>query len=333
MAGERDGHDPESTQVLRGWKTISSYLDVSPRTAQRYERLLQLPVRRISAVGGGESVLAYRREIDAWRDRVSARQRAEVAGAVSIDSPEGAHAEESPITHPTAVADGLVRLAGAPAREDVREESHTGALSAAAELPAPLVAARDQRRLSVLWWLGAAALLAGVVVSVSFVRSVRSSSDTGGEVGRLGETSLPGRAPVPDDPRQQGTFTPVAPRGTLTSAQQRRGYLQGRIVVDVNGNGQWDAGESFLAEPGRECPNSVSAPGFRIDWSGEGRTGSVAPIECNPEPFYYVALLPGAYTIALMVPPGWRVLDEQRLDVTMQAATETHHWFSVQRTP
>lgn len=53
---------------LNGWKDIASYLGRSTRTVQRWERELELPVRRIAAQHG-DIVFALRSEIDDWQRR------------------------------------------------------------------------------------------------------------------------------------------------------------------------------------------------------------------------------------------------------------------------
>jgi len=55
----------ESQQLLSGWKEIASYLGKGVRTAQRYELLLGLPVRRPAGKPSG-SVIATTAELDAW---------------------------------------------------------------------------------------------------------------------------------------------------------------------------------------------------------------------------------------------------------------------------
>jgi len=50
---------------LSSWKEIAAYLDVSVRTAQRWERTENLPARRHRHAALG-SVYAYRSELDAW---------------------------------------------------------------------------------------------------------------------------------------------------------------------------------------------------------------------------------------------------------------------------
>lgn len=50
---------------LSGWKEISSYLDVSPRTAQLWEKKYQLPVRRIGGSRGPVHISID--ELEAWR--------------------------------------------------------------------------------------------------------------------------------------------------------------------------------------------------------------------------------------------------------------------------
>lgn len=54
---------------LDGWKQIAAYLGRSVRAAQRWERDLGLPVRRLKTAGG-QVVFAHCREIDAWKARV-----------------------------------------------------------------------------------------------------------------------------------------------------------------------------------------------------------------------------------------------------------------------
>jgi hypothetical protein len=56
-----------SPEVLNGWKEIAAYLGKSPRSAQRWERDLSLPVRRINTAEGGSIVYAHRSELDLWR--------------------------------------------------------------------------------------------------------------------------------------------------------------------------------------------------------------------------------------------------------------------------
>jgi TolB-like protein/Tfp pilus assembly protein PilF len=53
---------------LESWKEIANYLNRNVRTAQRWERLERLPVRRHKHVKH-ESVYAYKHEIDAWREQ------------------------------------------------------------------------------------------------------------------------------------------------------------------------------------------------------------------------------------------------------------------------
>ena len=52
-------------QILNSWKEIATYLGRGVRTVQRYERELQLPVRRV----GGKSrrsVVALSQDLDTW---------------------------------------------------------------------------------------------------------------------------------------------------------------------------------------------------------------------------------------------------------------------------
>lgn len=51
--------------VLNGWKEIAMHLGTSVRSAQRYERLAGLPIRRPTFRNKG-AVLATKAELDAW---------------------------------------------------------------------------------------------------------------------------------------------------------------------------------------------------------------------------------------------------------------------------
>jgi hypothetical protein len=56
---------PSDPDRLNGWKEIAAYLGKGVRTAQRWEKDYQLPIRRLGRQGG-EIVIASRRELEAW---------------------------------------------------------------------------------------------------------------------------------------------------------------------------------------------------------------------------------------------------------------------------
>jgi TolB-like protein len=62
--GQRPAPPPNETR-LESWGEIASYLRRDVRTVQRWERTLELPVRRLH-VGKISSVYAYRSELDKW---------------------------------------------------------------------------------------------------------------------------------------------------------------------------------------------------------------------------------------------------------------------------
>jgi hypothetical protein len=53
------------TEVFSGWKDIAAYLGKGVRTVQRYERELNLPVRRPAGKSVG-AVIATKAELDGW---------------------------------------------------------------------------------------------------------------------------------------------------------------------------------------------------------------------------------------------------------------------------
>lgn len=58
----------ESVRELTSWKEIADYLEVSVRTAQRYEREFGLPVRRLEGEKG-RAVVARVDDLEAWKRR------------------------------------------------------------------------------------------------------------------------------------------------------------------------------------------------------------------------------------------------------------------------
>jgi tetratricopeptide (TPR) repeat protein len=61
---------------LESWKEIAAYLNCSERTAKRWEKTRQLPVRRLP--GGSGGVFAYRQEVTVWRDSEPALPEADI---------------------------------------------------------------------------------------------------------------------------------------------------------------------------------------------------------------------------------------------------------------
>jgi hypothetical protein len=107
---------------LRGWKDIAAFLATSPRSAQRWERELGLPIHRLRTTTGSV-VNAYPSELDAWRRSRSAELDAQqVIGAGAgdptdeLDAPEGISAAFDQYAMPTRAPAGGQRLVGRPRR-------------------------------------------------------------------------------------------------------------------------------------------------------------------------------------------------------------------------
>src|ERR1022692_1227927 len=82
-------HDRPANDRLDAWKEIAAYLKKEVRTVQRWEKSLDLPVRRL-AHGKQGSVFAYKSELDAWwqlsQSKLVNEERESDAGAGSSDS-------------------------------------------------------------------------------------------------------------------------------------------------------------------------------------------------------------------------------------------------------
>ena len=71
-----------SRQILNGWKEISSYINRSVRTVQRWEALLGLPVYR-PALKDRSAVVGFSDELDRWISRAAPDAGEEGAVAIS----------------------------------------------------------------------------------------------------------------------------------------------------------------------------------------------------------------------------------------------------------
>ena len=77
--------------VLHSWKEIASYIGSGVRTAQRWERELDLPVRRMAG-RTRTSVMAFPEDIDAWLHRApTAIPSNKGNGSVAPQAPQAKH--------------------------------------------------------------------------------------------------------------------------------------------------------------------------------------------------------------------------------------------------
>ncbi len=81
----RERKQPLIDNCLGSWKEIASYLAVSVRTAQRWEKLEGLPVQRHHHAKQG-SVYAFRAELDAWRAQRSQRPSTSTSAQADKDT-------------------------------------------------------------------------------------------------------------------------------------------------------------------------------------------------------------------------------------------------------
>ena len=111
-----DAQFPDTPGILDGWKDIASYLGRSPRTVQRWERDLDLPIHRIPTLHGGAVVYALRAELDGWRSRQSVASLGQPGGATAapvVETGVAPELAELPVARlapdPPATAPGFLR--------------------------------------------------------------------------------------------------------------------------------------------------------------------------------------------------------------------------------
>ncbi|MGE5361860.1 MAG: hypothetical protein ACM3NQ_22820 [Bacteroidales bacterium] len=138
-----------SRKPLRGWKEIAQYLGTSERTAQRWERELDLPVHRVRSTPGA-TVYASANELDVWRTS----PRGQIAGSAEAeeDKTPPVEGDRLPTGHPglrrlsrrwLAIAATVVMVAAAVVLAEVVRHAPAGPAPGARTLPS--TAAPDGR--------------------------------------------------------------------------------------------------------------------------------------------------------------------------------------------
>ena len=109
MTSDDSGAEPKSApgppERLESWKDVAAYLKRDVSTVQRWERREGLPIRRHQHDKLG-SVVAFRHELDEWRD---ARARAADGPAPGADAGPPAVGEPTAATFPPSPAPPLRR--------------------------------------------------------------------------------------------------------------------------------------------------------------------------------------------------------------------------------
>ncbi|MEZ5316712.1 MAG: helix-turn-helix domain-containing protein [Vicinamibacterales bacterium] len=163
---------PSDPDRLNGWKEIASYLGKGVRTAQRWEKEYQLPVRRLGRPGG-EIIIASRRELDAWLKGSAsitalggkspdAATSAAPTSAAPVDAAAHADAAATADAEATAHAPAPVDSSHAAAR---RPDARVGSTSDAASAGTGTGFARARRPLS--WFTRIAASLGLLLLGAS----------------------------------------------------------------------------------------------------------------------------------------------------------------------
>jgi hypothetical protein len=114
-----------STDVLNSWKEIAAYLDRGIRTAQRWERHLNMPVHHIGK-GKRSPVCAKVHELNFWLSTIDSSRIAEVPHS---HSPAPIDRKNSPINNLRDLRLNMRNLSQAVAENSVRLRRETDALA------------------------------------------------------------------------------------------------------------------------------------------------------------------------------------------------------------
>jgi len=160
--------DNSHSSRLDGWKEIAAYIGRAVRTAQRWERDLGLPVRRLGT-GGAEVVYAFKQDLDAWlakHSRLGLTEREQIASEAASNGNGNGDAGE-------AGADGPDRAIGP--RTVTASATGTSRPDLQPAVPPP------GRRRRAVWLVAAAGMLAalGALGWFQLARSPESGSPVG----------------------------------------------------------------------------------------------------------------------------------------------------------
>jgi uncharacterized protein YbdZ (MbtH family) len=107
------------------------------------------------------------------------------------------------------------------------------------------------------------------------------------------------------------------------------GSIEGRVVKDMNGDGQQQSGEPFIKVPGSSCSTGEAIAGFSVSWSGPSN-GSTTLNQCaDNQPSYTSGIVPaGTYSMSLTIPAGWQITKSTQPTTTVPNGNDP--WFYVQ---
>jgi len=91
-----DDQIPPADDKLHGWKEIAAHVGKTPRSLQRYEKEYALPVHRLN-LKKGQTVWAYRHELDEW---LLSLDQAKAASVALDEDPPGATEDDRTLDEP-----------------------------------------------------------------------------------------------------------------------------------------------------------------------------------------------------------------------------------------
>ncbi len=106
------------------------------------------------------------------------------------------------------------------------------------------------------------------------------------------------------------------------------GTLTGRVFLDSNRTGTWEAGDWFIEWPGTGCLGRQLPLNVTVTWSGPA-SGFAAPDVCNPDALYVSNLSAGVYNVSISLPPGWDSTSSSPLQVTVTGGGVGAAWFGI----
>ena len=107
-----------------------------------------------------------------------------------------------------------------------------------------------------------------------------------------------------------------------------KGWIQGRIWWDNNGNGAKEGSEPYIRNSAAACAGYAD-DNARVDYAGP-EVGTRWPTLCDSDPYYNTGLiLKGNYTVTAHSPPGWVVTTANAVPVTVNPSLPSDQWFGM----
>jgi len=118
----------------------------------------------------------------------------------------------------------------------------------------------------------------------------------------------------------------------VASTACNTGIIQGRLFIDANANGNYEAGEALIKSEDGKCSLGTTVSGAGVSYSGP-ESGTRLPDRCNQGGPYYStgSIAAGSYVLTALPPINWIVTSPNNVSVDLGVGQIKDQWFGLRR--